>query len=112
MSRSTLALAALTLAGCNVNEDTFAYKFAVVYCRHLRRCEPGDWEDWYDELEDCVDDAERAFALIQDGAELFCDIDYQIASECYRKSKLASCDTWDDPDEQPEACEDYVVCGF
>jgi hypothetical protein len=110
MSRIALALATLLLVGCHVTEEDFAYKYALVSCKKARRCEPEDFEDWYDDLEDCVDDAEALWELWQDGTELFCDIDYQIASQCYRQMKLASCEDWDDPDWDPEACQDYVVC--
>jgi len=111
MSRTPLALASLSLLmlGC-VTEDNFSEKFASVTCRKMRRCEPDDYDDFYDELGDCVDDAEALWDLVQDGSELFCDIDYQLASRCYRALKLATCSDYEDDDWSPESCEDYVVC--
>jgi hypothetical protein len=100
----------LVLVGCGVTEDNFGYKFAVVTCKKARNCEPDDFEDWYDDLEDCVDDFEPIFDELQDWTEIICDIDYQLASQCYRQLRFASCDDWEDPDWNPEACEDYVVC--
>ncbi len=111
MSRSSLALAgvALLMVGC-VTEDNFAEKFAELSCKKLRRCDPDDYDDFYDDMADCVDDGEALWDLVQDGSELFCDIDYQLATRCYRAIKYASCDTYEDDDFSPEACEDYVVC--
>ncbi len=112
MSRTHLALVGLSLSlvGCGVTEETFAYKFGELTCKKMKRCEPDDYEDFYDDLDDCIDDAETLWELVQDGSELFCDIDYQLASQCYRALKYASCDKYDDDDWSPESCEDYVVC--
>jgi hypothetical protein len=110
MSRSLLPLLAVLLVGCGVTEETFAYEFAKLSCKKAQRCDREDFEDWYDDLDDCIDDVEPVWELIQDGAEFLCEIDYQIASRCYRQLRNASCDEWDDEDYNPEACEDYVVC--
>ncbi len=112
MSRTPFALTSLCmlLVGCGVTEESFAVEFATMTCRKARSCEPEDFEDWYDDLDDCVDDTEGVWELVQDGAELFCDIDYQLASRCYRQLKFASCEQWDDEDWNAEACDEYVVC--
>jgi hypothetical protein len=61
-------------------------------------------------MDDCVDDLEGIYDEVQDWAEMLCDIDYQMASRCYRQMKWASCDELDDENWSPEACEEYVVC--
>jgi hypothetical protein len=102
--------ASLLSVGCSVDEDNFAAKFARLSCKRTRQCEPDDFDDWYDDMDDCVDDLEGIYDEVQDWAEMLCDIDYQMASRCYRQMKWASCDELDDENWSPEACEEYVVC--
>ncbi len=113
MSRIPIALSTLLLIGCGVNEDTFAYKFSVVSCKKSYQCDQEDFLDVFDDVAECVDETEPFMEEVQDWSEALCDIDYQLASQCYRELKWASCDDWNDSGWYPEVCEDYLICdGF
>jgi hypothetical protein len=106
--RSALPLALLLIA-CGVNEDNFADKFAHVLCSQAEECYPDDFDDSYEDFGECLDDMAAYMDDVQRTAEQLCEIDYEIASECYADLKSMSCDEIDEG-QSPPACGDYVVC--
>ncbi|MFH1464735.1 MAG: hypothetical protein ABIO70_10145 [Pseudomonadota bacterium] len=99
----------LLLVGCGVNEDNFAARFARLYCSQAEECYEDEFDEEYDDFGECLDDATAIMEDTQDYFEALCEIDYDLATECYSDAKAMDCDEIEEG-QQPDACNRYVDC--
>lgn len=87
-----MIFALLTLPGCALfaGEDTFTTDFAQVSCERMQDCYKANFEAEYDDVAECVDEAE---ALAEDNEDLYddCDFDDDKAASCLAEMRANSC---------------------
>ena len=78
----------LICPACGIDEDNFADSMARAYCSKQRECFRANYDDNYEDLNDCVEDINDTYADVQGAAEgLGCTLNEDGASD-YRSDML------------------------
>ncbi len=108
MNRTLLVFGALLLAGCGLNEEKYASKYATAICSYYEEC--GYLEYAGGDIDTCEANQENGqLSLITSDA---CEYDPGAAKDCVDAVRAASCPTDDDTDGTNDfdaACSS--VCG-
>lgn len=99
-------------AGCGVNENNFAIRYAQAMCNATWDCEFEDM-DLYEDKADCIDRSEDEVEDIVDFMEdMGCSLDYDLAGDCLRDFKNAECEDLQQGDYGDDTCDEMWVCEF
>jgi hypothetical protein len=113
MRRANLLVVLLGLGmvlGCGVDEDSLAPKYASAWCKQLERCDRGEFESTYEDIEECREDVEGVVEDVQALFELLgCELDEPAATDEVRDLRRASCEEFHDGDWSAEN-EDVWNC--
>lgn len=104
MRRAILALIpvlSLLSVACTPNEDDFMEEFVEALCEKAEECDIEDWDDYYDDADECIDEMEEEY---DDDYFDDCDYDEDEAKDCLDAIRDADCD--DDGEEFWDAIED------
>ena len=90
-----LAAALLSLTACTIEEEDFPEVYASDVCDKFQSCEPEDFDAFYDDFEDCVNDWAALTELMMDAADLLGQTyDPDKARDCVQEIRRADCDNF------------------
>lgn len=100
-SRALLALAlvaaGLPAAGCTVTQENFGEEMGEAWCDKYQECYRSEFEDDYDSMEECQEDAEDTYDSIQEGAnDLGCELDEEEATAYRDELRASECGEFND----------------
>lgn len=94
-----ITLLVASLFACAIPEEDFPATYAQVFCRQYEGCEPDDFEDVWDDRDECEDDVEDLASQLLDLADLLGqDYDEDDARDCISNLRWATCDEFSDGD--------------
>ncbi|HWB79578.1 MAG TPA: hypothetical protein VG755_31665 [Nannocystaceae bacterium] len=110
LSPGACALVVLSTSACYSTEDGFIRRFAKLGCVNARECEPQAFDEAFDSMSDCRDEAEdRAHStfdpLLDRGCEYIAENGRDCIHALYRHRKECSLDEVDLTD-----CDAVFVC--
>ncbi|TNE85958.1 MAG: hypothetical protein EP330_23775 [Deltaproteobacteria bacterium] len=87
----------LIFPACGIDEDNFADSMARAWCSKQRECYRANYDENYDNLDDCTEDVNDSYEGVQNTAEnLGCELNGDAAAE-YRSELLnAECTEFND----------------
>ena len=103
--------ATLLVTSCGVNEDNFPEKYAKATCDQMFDCEIQGYDTWEDETA-CREDIQDVWDDMKQMMDaLGCSVDYDLAGDCLKDYRRASCEEIDSPTGfTSSACEDMWIC--
>ena len=117
MRHLVLALTAgLLLPACNtINQDNYLEKFIKVQCKIYNECYEEDFAEYWDDVDDCVDEGMEGLEGYQEYIEEYyadCEFSSKNAGKCINSYKKVSCEDLesDDYEIDEEACENIWEC--
>lgn len=82
----------VAVVGCSIPEEDFADTYAVTVCDRLEECDRGDFENQFDDREECWDDLADVAEFFMDAADLLGGVySEDAARECIDSIQSAEC---------------------
>lgn len=101
-----IMLLAAALLACAIPEEDFPATYAQVTCRQYQNCEPEDFDDVWDDRQECEDDVADLTNELLDLADLLGqDYDEDAARDCVSNMRWASCEEFSDGDVECSVLE-------
>jgi hypothetical protein len=109
--RRIAALVLLALPACYRSEDAFIRRVAKLACVNARECDSAAFDEAFDSMSDCRDEAETELrdeldSLLDDGCEYVAENGRECIHATYRHRK----DCGEVSSEMEEACDAVYVC--
>lgn len=90
-----------------VTKDNFNDQLVTVLCARTEECNKGDFETYYDDQAECIDDGQDSYD--EDDYE-DCDFDAEAGASCLSDIKSADCDDFNSF-QWGNDCDEVWDCG-
>ncbi len=106
LSLVPVLLAAGLLSACDPTEEEFPEAYAKAVCSKLKKCDRADYEQSYDDKNECVEAwAGGAEWILDLGDLLGAEYSEALAGDCLSEIRRASCAEFDDGEYECEVFE-------
>lgn len=92
------ALSILIGTGCipQITDENAAEVYAEVNCAKHRSCDTATWDDFENDMDECVDTIGDGFELLKDGLDLFgFELDHDEVRNCLKDTRAATCEEFE-----------------